>query len=253
MADDTIGLGRTCRIVIDPGHGGSYTGAVANGCVEKDLNLQIALRLAPLLRGEGHTVFLTRQADTHLGSPLKEDLKARTRLSRDRSADLFVSIHHDWMSSPGSGGCHGFAHRETYRNGMDLAGKIAKAVHDMHGIGYSYGGPAGQHWDNLGVFSYNSNAQYVTCALIECLTLTNPNQAAIAKSPAYADRTALAIAQGIHRHLGLADPGEQPPATIPVKIVKHGTTTVLATIHVVPNGLHIDDQRKIYVADESLG
>ena len=85
---------------------------------------------------------------------------------------------------------------------MDLAGKIAEAVHDMHGIGYSYGGPAGQHWDNLGVFSYSSNAQYVTCALIECLTLTNPNEAAIAKSPGYADRTALAIAQGVHRHLG---------------------------------------------------
>jgi N-acetylmuramoyl-L-alanine amidase len=89
--------GRT--IVLDPGHGGPRDmGAVArNGLRESDLNLQVALRLADLLRRQGARVTLTRTRDTvvapHQGDA--GDLKARAAIANDLRADLFLSIHHN--------------------------------------------------------------------------------------------------------------------------------------------------------------
>ncbi len=78
-------------VVLDPGHGGSNTGARApSGLLEKDLVLQVALELAARLRADGLRVVMTRDDDTFV--PLEQ----RAWVASDARADLFVSIHANW-------------------------------------------------------------------------------------------------------------------------------------------------------------
>ncbi len=80
-------------IVVDPGHGGTETGAMANGCCEKFLNLSVAQRVQELLKQAGAIVLMTRKSDTLVA------LKERPIFANNHSADLFVSIHHNAMGS----------------------------------------------------------------------------------------------------------------------------------------------------------
>ena len=85
----TLGL-KIGRIVIDAGHGGYDTGTIGpTGLMEKDLCLDIALRLGKIIqqRLPGAEVVFTRSDDTFI--PLEE----RTRIANESKADLFISIH----------------------------------------------------------------------------------------------------------------------------------------------------------------
>ena len=83
-----LGLGAR-TIVIDAGHGGHDPGSIGRGGLrEKDLVLDVALRLAKLVRSElGAEVILTRSTDVFV------ELEARTAIANTRGADLFLSIH----------------------------------------------------------------------------------------------------------------------------------------------------------------
>ncbi len=76
-------------IVIDPGHGGKDPGAIgAQGTMEKDIALDIALRLRDRLRNFGrYKILMTRDTDTTLR------LNQRVAFANENQADLFVSIH----------------------------------------------------------------------------------------------------------------------------------------------------------------
>jgi N-acetylmuramoyl-L-alanine amidase len=78
------------RIVIDAGHGGHDTGTIGpTGLMEKDLCLDVALRLGKIIqqRLPGADVVFTRSDDTFV--PLEE----RTHIANEQKADLFISIH----------------------------------------------------------------------------------------------------------------------------------------------------------------
>jgi N-acetylmuramoyl-L-alanine amidase len=76
------------RVVVDPGHGGKDTGAVGPaGVKEKEVTLDVAHRVAPLLAADGVQVVLTRDDDRFVS------LEERTARANDFNADLFVSIH----------------------------------------------------------------------------------------------------------------------------------------------------------------
>lgn len=80
------------RVVIDPGHGGRQTGAISeSGVAEKAITLDIALRLRRLLEAAAFEVLLTRDADREV--PLEE----RVAFANANGADLFVSIHVNWL------------------------------------------------------------------------------------------------------------------------------------------------------------
>lgn len=80
------------RIVIDAGHGGGDDGTrTPLGLTEKVLTLDLAQRLALLLRGAGFEVSLTREKDAKLY------LRDRVRFANEAHADLFVSIHFNWL------------------------------------------------------------------------------------------------------------------------------------------------------------
>ncbi|MBN2467558.1 MAG: N-acetylmuramoyl-L-alanine amidase [Deltaproteobacteria bacterium] len=88
------------RIVIDPGHGGRFVGAVgARGMRESDINLAVALHLWGLLTQAGAEVSMTRTADVDLcaseKADLQNDLENRVKYSNERDAGIFVSIHHN--------------------------------------------------------------------------------------------------------------------------------------------------------------
>jgi N-acetylmuramoyl-L-alanine amidase len=108
------------RVVIDAGHGGHDAGTHGvSGLLEKDVVLDVALRLGTLLRERlGSDVVFTRSDDTYI--PLEE----RTRIANEHKADLFLSIHAN--SSP----FKGVAGVETYylnfttsKSSMELAAK----------------------------------------------------------------------------------------------------------------------------------
>jgi N-acetylmuramoyl-L-alanine amidase len=110
---------RTPVVVLDPGHAVDEVGAAANGVVEKDSNLDMALRVEPLLAAQGVRVILTRRADVRafIGdssatafNTTRRDLEARIDLANESDADAFVSIHSNGAASTAERGV------ETYFN-----------------------------------------------------------------------------------------------------------------------------------------
>jgi N-acetylmuramoyl-L-alanine amidase len=86
-------------IVLDPGHGGNDPGAIGpHGVEEKWVTLPIALKAADILRQQGANVIMTRTGDTNPG------LFARSELANDNNADVFVSIHANWIRNSSIGG-----------------------------------------------------------------------------------------------------------------------------------------------------
>jgi N-acetylmuramoyl-L-alanine amidase len=120
------------RIVVDPGHGGFFAGALGvEGLTEAAVNLGVALRLRGLLLPHGAEVLLTRSEDRDFLSPadssLRVDLAARATMARAFGPDLFISIHHN--ADPG--GRHDVNETQTYYklgdNGPSL--ELAQDVH----------------------------------------------------------------------------------------------------------------------------
>jgi N-acetylmuramoyl-L-alanine amidase len=94
-----LGL-KAAKIVLDPGHGGHDYGTQSrSGFKEKDLTLDLALRLKNLINQElGIEVVLTRESDVFV--PLEE----RTRIANQHKADMFVSIHANFSSQAKTSG-----------------------------------------------------------------------------------------------------------------------------------------------------
>ena len=95
---------RLTTIVLDPGHGGKDPGNVGAGRIaEKDINLQISLRLAKLLSDKTeYAVYLTRSSDASLS--LADRARFANRFPADQT--LFISIH-----------CN--SHRDTDVHGLE--------------------------------------------------------------------------------------------------------------------------------------
>jgi N-acetylmuramoyl-L-alanine amidase len=105
-------------VVIDPGHGGADHGVTSNGLVEK----QLTLTLARLVRTEIERrlptrVVLTREDDQEV------PMEARAERANRARADLVLSLHFDGGPSPGGRGATAYLPPATYgtRNGSDGA------------------------------------------------------------------------------------------------------------------------------------
>lgn len=123
------------HIVIDPGHGGPWPGAVGpNGVREADVNLGVALHLWGLLTEAGAQVELTRTTDSHVSNlpqpTLKQDLQARAEFATTRNPDAFISVHHNADIISGSKKND----LETYYQlrGGDASLDLAQAIHRHH-------------------------------------------------------------------------------------------------------------------------
>jgi N-acetylmuramoyl-L-alanine amidase len=108
------------KIVIDAGHGGHDTGTIGpDGLMEKDLVLDVALRLGKLIsRRMGAEVVYTRSSDVFI--PLQE----RTKIANEAKADLFISIHANSSPERSATGVETYYFNLTSdKHGLDLASR----------------------------------------------------------------------------------------------------------------------------------
>ncbi len=135
-------------VVVDPGHAVDEVGAAANGVVEKESNLDMALRVEAVLAAQGVRVALTRRADVRAFageyqpgafSITRRDLQARIDLANESNADVFVSLHSNGSNSADDRGV------ETYYNSArpfsDLSRTLAtlvqsSVVDEVSAVGY---------------------------------------------------------------------------------------------------------------------
>jgi N-acetylmuramoyl-L-alanine amidase len=115
------------KIAIDAGHGGGSTGSrTSEGLLEKDLTLDIAERLQRLLQKQSFQVVMTRADDRDLS------LEQRGTLANRAGADIFVSIHVNWIENRRSRGV------ETYYLGPTDDPYLTRlAASENHDSGYS--------------------------------------------------------------------------------------------------------------------
>ena len=120
------------RIVIDPGHGGYFKGAVGDqGLTEAEVNLGVALYLRGLLEWAKVEVYLTRTADydflTPADSTLAGDLAARVAFADSLQPDVFLSIHHNSTAQRDPDINETQTYYPVGRDGPDL--DLARAIH----------------------------------------------------------------------------------------------------------------------------
>ena len=100
--------GGVVSVVLDPGHGGVDSGAIALGLQEKSLNLDVALRVAQLLEARGIHVRMTRTSDQAVS------LEDRVRIANGTPGAIFVSIHFNDALSTDHGQSYHASGVETY-------------------------------------------------------------------------------------------------------------------------------------------
>jgi N-acetylmuramoyl-L-alanine amidase len=179
-------------LVVDPGHGGPDRGVVsADGLAEKDVTLQLGLRLAELLRAEGCRVHLTRERDEPM------PLYARAEASNAVGAEFFVSLHCNANEAPAARGsaCYYFQRSHYYsEHGRRLADYVGA---QLSGEGTPFIGSFGRNYGIL-------RETRAVALLVEPLFLTNPDDAALARRPDHIERLARALVAGVSGYLARA-------------------------------------------------
>jgi N-acetylmuramoyl-L-alanine amidase len=217
------------RIVIDAGHGGHDTGTIGpTGLMEKDLCLDVALRLGKIIqqRLPGADIVYTRSDDTFI--PLEE----RTNIANQAKADLFISIHANssqdhaargvetyYLNLKGSAEAMEVAARENASSGQgvhdleDLVKKIARNekideskefAEDIQDSLAKRVLKVGKTVKNRGV----RKAPFVVLIgadmpsiLTEISFLSNPADEQLLKKPEYRQRVAEGLYQGVASYL----------------------------------------------------
>lgn len=122
-------------IIVDPGHGGSNPGAVANGTREADNNLAVSLKLRDRLTQAGAKVIMTRTSDRTVaaeGSSLGQELQARVDIAEANNADIFVSIHSNSNPDPNiTGAMTFFPSGKSDKLALDVQTSLIKETSGM--------------------------------------------------------------------------------------------------------------------------
>ena len=181
-------------ITLDPGHGGSDPGAIgASGLKEKQITLEISMRVKELLEKEGAKVFMTRTTDKDVYAPNARDraeLQARVNVAEKHNSDLFLSLHINSSVNKSVGGFSSYYYPKTDN---DL--KIAKAIQDKFAKNFGV--------DNLGVRQANF---YVVkrcsmpATLLEMCFISNPKEEKLMKSKWFQKKTARLIVEGVKNY-----------------------------------------------------
>ena len=112
-ASDASAAPSYTTVILDAGHGGEDGGASsASGLLEKDLNLDVALKTRDLLRASGVEVVMTREDDRLLYDPSsdyhgqmkKQDLATRLSVTEQTEGAILVSIHMNYFPDSRYGG-----------------------------------------------------------------------------------------------------------------------------------------------------
>jgi N-acetylmuramoyl-L-alanine amidase len=176
------GDGSPLTVVIDAGHGGHDRGGIPGQRVaEKDMTLDVALRLRNILSDNGYNVVMTRSTDVFV------PLGGRVAIANSYRNAVFVCIHFNATPRSGASGI------ETYFYSRDSL-PLASAIH--------YYVAGGAPSENRGVRRrgyYVLRKTNIPAVLVECGFLTNPTEAAYAQSASYRQKLAEEIAAGVRR------------------------------------------------------
>lgn len=186
-------------IVVDPGHGGPDTGAIAaSGTREKTNNLAIGLDLAALLRSAGANVVLTRSTDVTPASGTyseRSDLQARTNIANNAEADLFISLHNDAFSNSAAVGTTTYYSSDSpvcdqsRVLATSIQSELVKAV-DLPTRGVKAA--------NFYVIKYTT----MPSVLVEVGFISNPAEAKLLESPEFQQKAAMGVYNGILKYKG---------------------------------------------------
>jgi N-acetylmuramoyl-L-alanine amidase len=171
------------RIYLDPGHGGADPGALSpGGLMEKEVNLDIALRLRQLLTEAGAVVTLSRETDVFI--PLYD----RPRQANSQEVAAFVSVHSNANPKPTESGTETYFHPD-HPGSRELAEEVQTQLNGALRL------------LDRGI---RANREFVVIReitmpgiLVEVAFLSNPAEEKLLGDPAFRQKAAGAIADGI--------------------------------------------------------
>jgi N-acetylmuramoyl-L-alanine amidase len=167
-------------VVIDAGHGGFDRGGIPGQRVpEKDIALDVAIRLKLKLLAAGYKVVMTRDTDVFVRLP------ARVAIANSNRNAIFICIHFNSGARAGANGIETYYYRS---DSATLASNIHKNV------------IAGAPSENRGIRRrgyYVLRKTAIPSVLVECGFLTNPTEARLAQTAAYRDKLAEEITRGV--------------------------------------------------------
>ena len=179
---------KNVTITIDAGHGGNEKGAI--GCLghfEKDLNLDIAIKLKKELSKLGANIIMTRDKDE------KVSLKKRVEITNENDSDIFISIHCNALPDSQNPLMHqGTSVYYYYPQSKNLAKSILTAINSE----------AKTQNDGIRQGSFavvrNTNALSV---LVEIAYLINPADNAMLMNENFRETCAKAISNGVLNYM----------------------------------------------------
>ncbi len=176
------------KIIIDPGHGGTDSGAIGPTALqEKYVNWQIAVITAGELARHGIVVTFTRAGDERVS------LDKRVRIANDAKADYFVSIHANSASNPRATGTETYAYAPGVE-GDRLAHSIQRSL--VQAIGLA---DRGVKYDTLKVVRETT----MPAVLVEVAFINNPDEEKLLRNDAFLEKAGVSIGKGILAYLGL--------------------------------------------------
>jgi N-acetylmuramoyl-L-alanine amidase len=215
-------------VAVDPGHGGRFPGAVSGGYLEKDFNLDIALKVRQLLLHSGVQVVMTRTTDVAVLEPAADrngdgrldrydDDLMRNDVKNIARADVAVHVHNNASAQPSSHGTGAYVDPDqTWR---PEATRLATFLADAEFTGLTpYTAPAFAPKANgvrfgwyyyMGPYDppYLPRQSLVTSALSESLFLSNPAELEMLKRDDVRTSLAGSIYIGLARWLNSRDLG----------------------------------------------
>ncbi|WP_180969966.1 N-acetylmuramoyl-L-alanine amidase [Deinococcus planocerae] len=181
------------RVVIDPGHGGHDSGGVG-AVVEKQVALDVALRVRDLLRRAGVEVVMTRETDRELAPDKATDLNQWAGLGTP-GTQLYLSIHVNAM--PPASALRGYGVETWWNPNHPLSSSFAALIQKNV---ITVTGAFSQGLKNSRSLAVLRNSR-IPAALIEIGYTSHPIDGLNLQNPTYLDRMALGIAQGIREAL----------------------------------------------------
>lgn len=187
------------RVVIDPGHGADDPGKVGvSGMNEKDLNLEIALKLKDYLSEQGIDVVMTREEDISLAeegaqSVKVSDLKKRVEIIEEAEADLAVSIHQNSYTDSAISGAQVFYYGDSAQ-GKRLAEALQQSLINNLDPSNTRAAKANESY-------YILKKTSIPTVIVECGFLSNPAEEALLADAEYQEKIVIAICDGIAAYL----------------------------------------------------
>lgn len=178
-------------IIIDPGHGGADPGTISNNTYESNINLAISQALEIELVKSGATVILTRDGDYDLSHPKakwrkKSDFDNRIKLINNSKADMYLSIHLNYLTDSKYNGAQVFYNSETNK-------EIALVIQENLNTELKND----RDVKPIPTKTYMYSKLTVPGVLIECGFLSNPNEKSKLVTKEYQEQLARTITKGI--------------------------------------------------------